>query len=91
MYICFRKIESTYLLDNALYYIQLGALSKRDTTLVHAYFSSSFFREAKVQRAVTLCAADEDTQREKKSVKNVANVNFTGVALYSAMYAKKKS
>ena len=80
MYICFRKIESTYLLDNALNYNYLPA-----------YFSSSFFREAKVQRAVTLCAADEDTQREKKSVKNVANVNFTGVALYSAMYAKKKS
>ena len=58
---------------------------------LHAYFSSSFFREAKVQRAVTLCAADEDTQHEKKSVKNVVNVNFTGVALYSAMYAKKKS
>ena len=60
-------------------------------TIISSYFSSSFFREAKVQRAVTLCAADEDTQREKKSVKNDANVNFTGVALYSAMYAKKKS
>ena len=55
------------------------------------FFFFFFFREAKVQRAVTLCAADEDTQHEKKSVKNVANVNFTGVALYSAMYAKKKS
>ena len=50
-----------------------------------------FFREAKVQKAVTLCAADGDTQLEKKYVRNVANVNFTGVVLYNAMYAKKKS
>ena len=45
---------------------------------------------AKVQRAVTLCAATEDILHDEKNVWNAANANFIGVVLFNVKNVTEK-